>query len=339
MIKEEERGKIFRMYDFLLSIAIPTYNRASYLDQCLQHLCDQLRGNENYVELLVCDNNSGDDTAMIVQKHISNGNAIKYVKNSSNIGPDHNIAQCFDRANGKYVWIFGDDDILLEGALGKVLKILRDDEYGVVHINTYGFKCDYRVEKPWQWVKNTLVYTNPYDFFKRVNYWVTFITANIINKSFYDSTIDRKTFLKSNLVQLSWTFSAILRAQRNIVINEYLIAAKAQNSGGYGLCNVFGQNLNALMRYFEPCGMRIEFIHLINNALLLTFFPGLILLTRDNHQSFHEESFYKQLFCIFNKYFLFWLIVVPISVLPIKIAWLWYLPIRIFNKLNRLRTA
>lgn len=323
------------MCDFLLSIAIPTYNRANYLNCCLQHICKQLIDNRSVVEILVSDNGSNDGTAMIVQQYISNGYAIKYIKNPLNVGPDVNIAQCFDQAKGKYVWIFGDDDILLEGALGKILKILNGDEYGVVYLNSYGFKRDHYMEKPWKWGGDTLVYTTQYAFFKRVNYWVTFITANIINKSFYDSTLDRNIFLQSNLVQLSWTFSAALKAPRNMVMNEYLIAAKAQNSGGYGLCNVFGHNLNNIIQFFAQRGLETDSVDAINNKLLLTFFPGMIATLRKGKNDFQCEDFYAELYPLFKRYVRFWLILVPIMKLPVTLAFFYSLPFRIWTRVAR----
>lgn len=321
----------------LLTIAIPTYNRAQYLDQCLSQICKQVRKYNEYVELIVSDNCSSDDTAEVVKKHVDNANEIVYIRNEENIGMDNNFIRCFLEARGKYVWIFGDDDVLLDGALQKIIDVLSSGEYGDVYLNSYSFTKNYEHEKPNQINRSVVIYDSKFEFFQRVTYWITFISSNIVNKSLFDRAVDRAVFQNTYLLQLSWILPSILGAKKNVVMNEYLIAAKANNSGGYGLCHVFGKNLNKLMQYFEPYGMRIEFVHFINNDLLLTFFPGFILLAREERQSFHDESFYKQLFGIFNKYFLFWLIVAPICVLPIKIAWLWYLPFRVFNKLNRLR--
>lgn len=324
------------MCDFLLSIAIPTYNRANYLNCCLQHICNQLTDDDGaIIEILVSDNGSNDDTELVVQQYISNGYAIRYIKNFSNTGPDANIAQCFDQAKGKYVWIFGDDDILLDGALVKILRVLETNEYGVVHLNSYGFKSDYYLEKPWQCLKNTCVYTTQYDFLQRVNYWVTFITANIVNKSFCDSTIDRNIFLQSNLVQLSWTFSAILKASRNMVMNEYLIAAKAQNSGGYGLCNVFGHNLNNIMQFFTQRGLSDRSVDAINKKILLTFFPGMIATLRKGKNDFQCENFYGELYPLFKRYARFWLMLVPIMKLPVTLAFFYSLPFRIWTRVAR----
>ena len=70
-------------YKKLLSIAIPTYNRAHYLDLCLSQICKQLPGNEQDIELIVSDNASPDNTEEVVKKYIDRGIDLKYIKTVS----------------------------------------------------------------------------------------------------------------------------------------------------------------------------------------------------------------------------------------------------------------
>src|SRR5664279_2820781 len=121
-----------------LTIAIPTYNRAAYLDLCLYHICRQIQKYETSIEILISDNDSSDNTGDIVQKYISDGYPITYHRNKDNIGSDRNFIQCFRLAKGKYVLIMGDDDILLERAIETILNIIEKGEYGIIHMNAYG---------------------------------------------------------------------------------------------------------------------------------------------------------------------------------------------------------
>src|SRR5574337_126918 len=123
----------------LLSIAIPTYNRAEYLDLCLSQICKQLPGYESLIEVIVSDNASTDNTADIVDKFIKQGFAVRYVRNAQNIGMDGNIVQAYSLATSKYAVVFGDDDALVDGAVEKIIRILRSGEYGIVFVSGYPY--------------------------------------------------------------------------------------------------------------------------------------------------------------------------------------------------------
>ncbi len=52
----------------LLTIAIPTYNRAEYLDKQLGWLAEAIKGYESDCEILVSDNCSTDHNQSIISK-------------------------------------------------------------------------------------------------------------------------------------------------------------------------------------------------------------------------------------------------------------------------------
>src|SRR5258705_7168898 len=122
----------------LLTIAVPTYNRSSFLDELLSCLFEQCMSDAQ-VELLVSDNASTDETSAIVTGYIDRGLQIRYLRNNSNIGADANFMQCFDKALGKYVWLIGDDDLVVPGAVGKIVSYLRAGEYSLIYVNSYCF--------------------------------------------------------------------------------------------------------------------------------------------------------------------------------------------------------
>jgi len=69
----------------LLTIAIPTYNRADLLDKQLTWLSQAIKGFETECEILVSDNCSTDHTQSIINKwrifsKISHSNQIKILK-------------------------------------------------------------------------------------------------------------------------------------------------------------------------------------------------------------------------------------------------------------------
>ena len=86
----------------LLTIAIPTYNRAWCLKDLLSVLASQIK-DEPRVELMISDNASPDGTPSLIQDFVAQGVRVRYLRNSENIGSDANFLQCFEQARGKYV--------------------------------------------------------------------------------------------------------------------------------------------------------------------------------------------------------------------------------------------
>ena len=104
----------------LLTIAIPTFNRADRLKRCLEACLEQTAGKS--VELLVSDNASEDATQAFMTEFCKKNLAVSYVRNPENIGPDRNFLNCYNCAKGEYVLLLGDDDVLLPGAVDAILE-------------------------------------------------------------------------------------------------------------------------------------------------------------------------------------------------------------------------
>ena len=135
-------------------------------------------------------------------------------------------------------------------------------------------------------------------------------------------------------MHLSWILSALFNSDKNVYINRYLVAAKMDNTGGYRLCEVFGINLVKIFNILiEHNYIAKESIHIIVNKLLISFFPYHILRIRIRKTNFLHENFYEILYPSFNKYLAFWVYAVPVIKLPIALARIWHLGVRVLNKL------
>ena len=114
----------------LLTIGIPTRNRAPYLRDLLHALetqsADPLVA-ECGLEILVSDNTSTDDTPAVVQSHAARLPLLRHWRNAENIGARGNYHKLVEEARGRFLWIIGDDDLLLPGGLRHSLQTLRDD--------------------------------------------------------------------------------------------------------------------------------------------------------------------------------------------------------------------
>lgn len=104
----------------LLSICISTYNRGGWLKHSLLAALESSAGFADSVEVLVVDNASTDSTAEIVRRFDGAPN-LRYVRNASNVGMLGNLKVTANEARGAYVWIIGDDDVVIPGAVERIL--------------------------------------------------------------------------------------------------------------------------------------------------------------------------------------------------------------------------
>jgi len=321
----------------LLTIAIPTYNRSRYLDQCLAQLSRQVPEFEREIELLISDNCSTDDTRDIVTKYSAKGISITYTINKENLGVDKNVIKCFDFASSKYVLVLGDDDIILDGALSKIIPLLRENDFGVLYLSSYGFKNNYLTERPKIKLSGVEVFDDVERYLKKVNYWITFLSGNVVNKSVLQPEFVSSRFMGTNLVQLNWILTAVFSGPHNAIVHDYVVAAKIENTGGYSICKVFGINLNAIMNDLLVGANYKPVIKHINNLLLRQFLPGIILNIRKRKAGFNFEDygFYNELKPLYSSYVNFWLYLAPVMKFPLYLAIVWHFIVRIINKIAR----
>lgn len=121
----------------LLSICIPTYNRADYLKESLRVLLPQLQRVKDEVEVLVSDNCSSDNTNLVVEEAVIEYKIdISYSRNEENIGGNKNMAKVVSKSHGKYVFIMGDDDYLSPDFISILFRLIRrEQEYGLIFFN------------------------------------------------------------------------------------------------------------------------------------------------------------------------------------------------------------
>jgi glycosyltransferase involved in cell wall biosynthesis len=107
-----------------LSIAIPTYNGAKYIRKVLDSIVCQLDDVDEEIEIVISDNASTDETPQIIKAYQKKYPFIEYFRNDKNLGVDRNFDLAIQSASGEYVWFFGDDDIMMPGAIKRVVTVI-----------------------------------------------------------------------------------------------------------------------------------------------------------------------------------------------------------------------
>ena len=121
----------------LLSICIPTFNRLNCLNNCLNSI---LIASQNYnfnFEVCVSDNFSEGDVESIINIY-KNKLDINYKKHNKNLGPGNNMLKVVSMAKGDYVWILGNDDLILSNTLEKLHEIIQlNNDVDLFFINSF----------------------------------------------------------------------------------------------------------------------------------------------------------------------------------------------------------
>lgn len=107
-----------------LSICMVTRNRADFIGDTLDSILLQLSPE---VELLVVDGASTDATPEIIAQYREQYPSIRYYREEINSGIDGDYDKAVGYARGDYCWLMPDDDLVLPGAVARVLALLAEE--------------------------------------------------------------------------------------------------------------------------------------------------------------------------------------------------------------------
>jgi abequosyltransferase len=238
------------MQQKLLTIIIPTYNRADCLALLLDTLAQEIAGIEEQVELVVGDNASNDRTPLVAAAFAARCSAAKVLRHEHNVGPEENFCRCIEAATGSFMWLIGDDDLPKTGVVAHVLALLRSSDPDLVYLGS-----EWLPEIAGPLAGAALRSFTPQrvssaDFAGYVNVWVTFISGMVVNRErllAMRPLPDLRRFTGTSLVQLGWVLPLLMAGTRLYVVREPCMLATSGNTGGYKLIAVFATNLPRIL--------------------------------------------------------------------------------------------
>lgn len=120
----------------LLSIVLPTFNRGYMIEYTLEILNEQIERNSSEVELVVCNNASTDETSDIVSNYVKTHPYVRFVNYKNHVEIGVSISRSVDNASGKYVLLWGDDDIPAPLLVDTLLYYIKSyPDIGIIHFN------------------------------------------------------------------------------------------------------------------------------------------------------------------------------------------------------------
>ncbi len=206
----------FGMNEYLLTIAIPTYNREKLLRRLLNSIVTELY---DCVEVLVSDNASSDGTEEMIHSEFPQ---ITYYRNSTNIGPDSNFLECYKKAKGEYVWLVGSDDVILEGAIDRIISFLRKNselKLPLIFLNHNSFSGEYLgagccSESFLDMNEEDKVATSKSELVKYSGRQLTFISAFLMRTDDLHSIKNPENYLYTNFIQTYLAFDVCVKSDR-----------------------------------------------------------------------------------------------------------------------------
>jgi abequosyltransferase len=204
-----------------LSICIATYNRADYIGETLESIIPQVT---DEVEIVIVDGASTDGTESIIRKYSETCRQIRYIRLPSKGGVDHDYNQAVEYAQGEYCWLFTDDDVLVNGAVGQVLQELSRG-YSLIVVEAEVWNRDFSAQISDKHFSDSVrpVY-EPHefdDFFHDCIKYLSFIGGVVIKRDLWRER-DREPYYGTEFIHIGVIFQKVPPAAVRVVTSPLI---------------------------------------------------------------------------------------------------------------------
>lgn len=298
----------------ILTIIVPTYNRATHLAVLLTALRSELQRLESFVEVLVSDNASTDSTPEVTADASRDWPALTIQRHDRNLGPEGNFLSCVPRVSTRYFWIMGDDDCPKRGVLAKVVKLLRERKPALLYMQSEWVNPLHGLDQGEAVGDLRVSEMSALQFAETLHVWVTFISGMVIDRErllnfLGDHSINR--FNATSLVQLGWVLPLLRSKGPFLFIENRCVLATSGNTGGYQVLKTFCVNFPRVLREFFQDKNKVTDVILKKH--MERYLPGLIWGARFNNLGdFLPEKSQKEINEALGIYLQYWLLLWPI---------------------------
>lgn len=176
----------------LISITIPTLNREGLLQFTLDHFIPQIEPLSDRVELVVCNNASDDNTAKVLENVKEHHPFIDIHNCKERVDLGSNFKRAVSYTHGKYVILWGDDDIPMPGLIRYLLELT--EELNDIELFYFNRLVGYEDGNS---LKALSLYENRYDGIRKIydnstefitdNFWgATFMSAVMFSRDVWE---------------------------------------------------------------------------------------------------------------------------------------------------------
>ena len=244
-----------------LTIIIPTYNRKELLEITTKHLLDCFEPFSNFkFQIIISDNASIESPRFIIEKIADD--RIIFLENKNNLGITRNILNSSKLAKGKFLWIFGDDDLVDFEGIKKIVSLIKnEDTFEFLQIGVKSFK--YEEDINWK-EKGKNIKTYPLNLMsdlKKIDSNFGFISSNIFLTNIFlrvtEKVFNRDPKLLNNNYSVKLINYEIYKiSTKKITINDELIYQRISHASSFYkspelIFKTFFEDLNEILNYHK----------------------------------------------------------------------------------------
>lgn len=230
--------------EILISICVPTYNRANVLQDCLESIVGSKAYDDNVVEIVVSDNNSTDETPTIVSNFVRKFNNVVYNRNEENIGGERNFIKVLSIAHGKLLKLHNDYCVFTENGIGDLLNIARneDEKKSFIFLDSrQGFSFR-RYECP---NMNTFVQTECM--------YLSWISSFVFWNKDYMNLEEKDREIATQFMQTDWALRLYRQKEQHVIYFCDIFRRNPfkERRGGFNFINIFSKYPQMFIPYKE----------------------------------------------------------------------------------------
>lgn len=316
----------------MLSICIPTYNRAVFLQGLLENIFSEMAYSEylNDVQILVVDGNSSDNTSQIIEAFNGDGRRIKYYKREEKVGIDKDILKCIEISDGVYCWLLSDDDRLTTGAIKNLVNHLRNerDLTGCfVNRQPYDFLMKKKVVESKGWPGRLLmkdqIFIDKVECFNWIGMDFGFLSSQVVKRSEWQKVIEGDVFgelYNSYYLMAHIIFKMMDKKFKWLYISNPLVKQRTGNDSFLKRDGIMKRQLiehNSFQiildrHYHKESEVRKEFFRKMVKRL-----PRALANLKSQHIGYSLQfRLFKLYYDKYRQYPAFWIKVIPVFFVP-----------------------
>lgn len=280
---------------FLLSICIPTYNRAHLLENTLQSIAAQEEFcNTLEVQVIISDNCSPDDTERVATafSKAHPGKVVYFRHESPTPVGEQNFYYALSMGSGEFLKLHNDTLKLRPGSLRTILRTIKANQkmrFGIFMTNGTGpGACEAKV--------STEVITGADHFLQKISFYITWIASFGIWRNELNVAADFMGSVSEHLhlPQTMILLKQLANGKKFTAMYDTLFDVQGVHKGGYSITEVFGKNYLSILKKFVMSGnLSRDTFDAEKRAVLI---HHILPYHLDTSNTFEKTKFFENLF-------------------------------------------
>ncbi len=303
----------------LLTVAIPTWNRAKTLNTALSYLLPQIREFSTSIDIVISDNGSTDNTNEIIHRWVDEFSDIEFTiyTQRCNTGFFGNFKKCKELASGTFIWILSDDDFIKENVVLNVMNLLQKEheELAILYLDNINPKRN----------KSNFYTQTGQEIFKlffKFNYRLTLASSVIFFNDKGNDNFIYKKFNNSHLIGFALLIDVFLYRRKAAILRGNLLDCRMDIISGYNIYDAFVYNIFEIFEYMRQIGYPGKLISRFKESLILHIWVKRYFYFKAKGkldaglESYDLETVNKLFWKYFRNTIGYWVLIFPLTLAP-----------------------